>query len=392
MKNCTPQNQSLAPREDFPLLQKCRYINSAAIGLVPLPVQEEVLSFTRTMGTDGDGAYFSSADVMQTRPRVEAARLFGCEPENIFFGVSISESLCNIAWSILPGRKQNVVCTDVDIPATTMPWLRIAEQTGVEIRFTNTAENPASLTTEKVIELIDENTAVVCLSHVQWCTGHLLDVARISQAAHACGAIVMVDAMHTVGVIPIDVKALGVDVMVHGSYKWLGSYAGIAATYIRPELCERLRPAFVGSSTPYMPPPYTGVDPTQLTYCQGATAFQYGSSAHVSKFSYGVAAQYLQRFGIEAIGAHICGLADHLLRGLQNIGADIVTPVAADSHAGVVMARFPGADVMQLYHDLARMGIQTSCRMEGIRFSPAIFNDTQDMDAALNAIESLWKK
>lgn len=380
---------SLAPREQFPLLEKRIYINAAAIGLVPVPVQKEVSDFVHSMGTDGDWGYFKNSDALEHLPRKGAAALFHCNPEDIFFGVSISESLCNIAWSLRPAAGQNVVCVDVDIPATTMPWLRISEQTGCEVRFTDIAKNPALLSTEKVIELIDENTVAVCVSHVQWCTGHMLDLSAISKAAHTYGAIVMVDAMHTVGVIPIDVNTLDVDVMVHGSYKWMGAYAGVAATYIRPELCERLRPAFVGSGTPYMPPPFTGVDPTKLTYCPGASAFQYGSSAHVPKFSYGVASQYLQDIGIEAIGEHITGLADLLVQGLSDMGADVVTP--KDHHAGVIMARFPGMDAMALYRKLEEAGIQTSCRMEGIRFSPGIFNNEEDIFAVLNAIEQFWK-
>lgn len=381
--------RSLAPREDFPLLKKRNYINSAAIGLVPLPVQEEVQAFTRLIGSEGDLGYFNSLDRIALRPHAAAAGLFGCRAEDVFLTSSISEAMCDLAWSILPEAGQNVVCVDVDIACTTLPWLRISELTGVEVRFVHVCDDISSLCTEKVVELIDEKTSVVCVSHVQWLTGHMLDIAAISAAAHAYGAIVMVDGMHTVGTMPLDVVQLDVDMMVHGSYKWLGSYAGLAAAYIKPELRERLRPSLVGSNTPYMPPPYTKADPTKLVYCPGAGAFEYASGSHTAKVSYAAAARYLLMLGLDNVQEHIGELTAALVRGLELLGARIITPCDPKRRSGVVMAQFPGIEIMPLYQDMEKAGVQVSCRLDGLRFSPGVFNTTGDVGLALDILETL---
>ena len=382
----------LAPRTDYPMLERRNYINSAAIGLVPLPVQREALEFTEFIGTNGDKGYFESLYKLEDRPAETAAKLFGCSPDEIFLTSSISEAMNDIAWSLMPKAGQNVVCVDIDIPCTTFPWIRVSEVTGAEIRFTDCALDPASLSTEHVLRLIDDNTAVVCLSMVQWLTGHMLDIRRIAEAAHACGALLIVDGMHTVATMPINVRELGVDMMVHGSYKWLGSYSGLAAAYITPELTARVRPALVGSNTPYMPPPYNKSDPTRLLYNPGTKAFAYCSASHSAKVAYGAAANYMLDLGLEKIHAHISALVDQLITGLALLGAEMITPTDADRHAGVFMAQFPGIEIMELYKAMEAAGVQVSCRLDGLRFSPGVFNGSEDIAQALEVLEGLLKK
>ncbi len=156
--------------------------------------------------------------------REKVQRCFlGTQPENIALTTSVSEAICQVAWGLRPVRGQNVVSIDIDIPAVTLPWMRIAQETGVEVRLAQVWSDPGSLSFESVARLVDRNTAAICVSHVQWITGYRLDLKALADLAHAHRAVLIVDAMHTAGVVPLQVHDDGVDVLVAGGMKWIGA-------------------------------------------------------------------------------------------------------------------------------------------------------------------------
>ncbi len=107
-------------------------------------------------------------------------------------------------------------------------------------------DDPDGFDVNKIADSVDSGTAAICISHIQYLTGHLLDLADLAALAHDHGAILIVDATQSAGQVPIDVTACGADVLISGSYKWLCSTFGAAVCYLSPGVLEKVPAAHDG--------------------------------------------------------------------------------------------------------------------------------------------------
>ena len=234
-------------REDFPVLDRLTYLNTASTGLVPASVVRQAHEFELELALAGTTGMDEDTEVgILEDARQGAAALLGADPDTIAIATSFTEALNQVAWWLRPGRGQNVVSSEVDFPSVTYPWHRIAEDTGCQVRLVGVLDDPDGFDVSKIAESVDSATAAICISHIQYLTGHLLDLADLAALAHDNGAILIVDATQSAGQVPIDVTASGADVLISGSYKWLCSTFGAAVCYLSPGVLERFRPPLVG--------------------------------------------------------------------------------------------------------------------------------------------------
>jgi len=378
---------SLAPRTDFPQTAQQTYLNAAGMGLVPLPVQRRFLDLATRIGTAGTDVFFDSYDEIMIAPRRSAARLFGAALADVAIINSVSEVVSQIAAWRRPGRRENVVLLDIDHPSTSFPWLRMAQDTGCEVRFARVAGAPETLELDHIARLIDERTAVVSVSHVQWTTGHRFDLAALADLAHARDALLVIDATHSAGVVPFDAPACGADVIATGSFKWLCAYSGTGACYVRPGLSDVIRPVMVGSRTLHQEARPEGAPVSEFSLPSGAARLEYGSSAHVLRVAFAASMDYLLDIGITRIFEHVQALAARLTEGLAARGARILTPKNGASRAGIVTAMFPGHDSAELVERLALARVAVMLRMGAIRFAPHFYNDEGDIERALAGVD-----
>lgn len=376
----------LALARDYAGARRAGYLNAAAVGLICAPVLARHEAFARDLAERGSAAFFDHADAILKGPREAGARLFGADPGSVAATTSVSEAISQVAWWLRPRAGQNVVSIDIEPEAVTFPWLRVAEDTGAEVRLASLRDDPASLSLDKIAALVDRNTVAICLSHVQWITGYRFDLKALADLAHAHGALLIVDAMQSAGVVPIDVQACDVDVLVAGSYKWLCSFGGVAACYLRPELLERFRPVMVGARTSDPMPPYDDIDPRRLNLPDDARRLEYASTAHPSRIAFSVAVDYLLDIGIEKILAHTQMLGSMLAEGLLKLGARVITPMDEQRRAAILSAAFPQHSALSLARQLAEQGVAVSPRLGLLRFSPHVFNDEEDIERALSTL------
>jgi cysteine desulfurase/selenocysteine lyase len=383
---------ALVPATDFPGPRRAGYLNSAAIGLMAAPVVARHQEFARDLSERGSAAFFDNVDAILKGPRLAGARLFGVDAKDVAAATSVSEVISQIAWWLYPRAGQNVVSADLEPEAVTLPWLRVAQDSGAEVRLAALRDDPGALSLARIAALVDRNTVAICISHVQWITGYRLDLKALADLAHAHGALLVVDAMQSAGVVPIDAAACDVDVLVAGSYKWLCSFGGVAACYMKPEVSERFRPIMVGARTSDPEPPYDDIDPRILRLPDGARRLEYASTAHPSRIVFTAAVDYLLGIGIENIQAHTQRLGSQLAAGLLRMGARLVTPFHEEQRAGILSAAFADHDAVPLAAELAAAGITVSPRLGMLRFSPHIFNTEEDIERALAALERILPK
>jgi selenocysteine lyase/cysteine desulfurase len=320
--------------------------------------------------------------------RQAAARLVGGQPDEIACASNASEALCSLAWGLSPGADQNVVSARVEFPSVVYPWLRVASLTGCDVRLTTDQDDLVD--PSELVGLIDDQTSVVCISHVQYLTGQLLDPAALAEVTHRHGAVLIVDATQSAGAVPIDVAADDVDILVTSGYKWLCGPLGSAVMFVRRELHDKLKPGLVGwRSTEQVGLHF---DSRHIGWAESARRFEFGTIAYGYTVGLAKAIEYLLGIGIEQIHGHNLALADRLAEGLANLGAQFVSPSPESLHSSIVTVRFPGHDQALVARRMNEAGVVVAPRMGAIRISPHLYNTIDDIDRAVKTVQSILEE
>jgi selenocysteine lyase/cysteine desulfurase len=222
--------------KDFPLLKDVNYLSTASIGLVPNPVIEKSKDTFVELAQGGTISLDEEKEVyIYDNLRNQGSKLFNCNKEEIAIFNSVSEALNIIAWS-LELKSGKVLTTSEEFPSVTYPWLRLGKNISLGVDFIKAKEGVIS--TEELLNQIDQKTKAVVLSHVEYSTGQKFDLAEIAKAAHEVGAYLIVDGIQAAGYCPITVKNWDIDVYIAGSYKWLCAPFGTASVH---EGCNEIR-------------------------------------------------------------------------------------------------------------------------------------------------------
>ncbi|MFX1284638.1 MAG: aminotransferase class V-fold PLP-dependent enzyme [Promethearchaeota archaeon] len=359
---------------DFPTIEEVNYLSTASIGLVPNPVIEKTNDFFVEMARGGTLALDEETEVnIYDNLRTEGAKLFGCEPRDVAVFNSVSESLNTIAWS-LELKEGKIISTNIEFPSVTYPGIRLAEQRNIQVELIP-AVNWVILT-DDLLKAIDDSTKVVFLSHVEFITGQQFDLKEISNQAHEYGALVVVDGIQAAGYVPLNMKELNIDVYITGSYKWLLAPFGTAITYISKNLCETLRPAFVGWRTSEN---MWDFNPMELKYATTARKFEYSTSAYGVKIGLAESINYLLQIGIKSIQTHNMKLIDILLQELSLIeGIKIISPECRGSIVTFTIEGKESKEINEKLRSLKRP-IELTIRQNMIRVSPHIYNTEEDI-------------
>jgi cysteine desulfurase / selenocysteine lyase len=373
---------ALVPRSDFPAKREVVYLDQAAIGLVPTPVARVMERFSAELGQRGTLALDEEGeDRVLDGVREAVAHLIGAQASDIAVVSCATEALNQIAWWLRPGRGQNVVLLAGDFPSVVLPWLRLAEETGVALRLVPTQTDPALATAEAIADLVDEKTAAICVGHVQYATGHRLDLGRLGRIAADVGARLLVDATQSAGAVAIDVAETPVDLLVASSHKWLCAPHGAAFCYLNPAL-QDFRPPFVGWRGTANPSLFATAS---LQLSATARRLELGTLAYGAALALAASIGYLNRLGLSRIERHATCLSEALRAALAELGADVLTPAGANERASIVAARFLH-DSAGLVTRLRERRIVVSARHGAVRFSVHVFNDLEDIRVALKAL------
>jgi selenocysteine lyase/cysteine desulfurase len=237
---------------------------------------------------------------------------------------------------------------------------------------------------DELVGLIDDHTAVVAISHVEFGSGQRYDLCRLSEAAHSSGALLVVDATQSAGAIPIDVSREGVDVLVAAGYKWLCGPFGAAVMYVAPHLQTRFEPGLTGFRSHR---DMWDLRADRIQYRDDAGRFEFGTMAYGCALGLGKAVEFILALGSDAIFAHDLKLRERLVEGLKQRGAQLLSPVNDKEHSPIVSARFPDFSESSIVDYLKEKGVIVSPRADFIRFSPHLYNSSDDIDRALEILD-----
>ena len=248
----TPELRSL-----FPITKRAIYLNHAAVSPLPTPTVEAIESQLKDVRDNGS-INFRSWIAVKERARSLLAELLSARPEQVAFMRNTSDSLSTVANGLDWRTGQNVVTFRREFPANIYPWLRLRDVFGVEVRMCE--ERDGGVDMEELENLVDENTRVIAISHVQYASGFRANLERLGRIARKRDALLVVDVIQSLGVLPLNVEAELIDVAAGASHKWLLGPEGIGYLYLSDRARERLQPTLVGWTSVPNPEDYNNFD------------------------------------------------------------------------------------------------------------------------------------
>lgn len=325
------ERESLAPRDDFPLLARriegkpIVYLDSAATSLKPRAVIDAVVRFYESTSANvhrGNHTLSDEASRLVEDARDAVARFVGANAREVVFTANATDAIHLVAegLGLVPG--DNVVTTMSEHHSNILPWLSRGEARFVADREDGTFD------LEALDRLIDAKTKLVAVSHVSNVTGAVRPIRAIIARAKARGVPVLVDGSQSVPHLPIDVEALGCDCLVFSGHKMLGP-SGVGVLVLRESLWERVRPTKIGGGT-VLDVGLDGYSLKRVPHC-----FEAGTPNIEGILGLGAAVAYLDAIGMDRVAAHDAHLARAMARIFGDIpGVRLLGPRPGDAHDG----------------------------------------------------------
>ncbi len=246
------------------------------------------------------------------------------------------------------------------------------------------SEDGVAVDTQRIVDAIDERTAIVCISHVLFKSAYIHDVAAITEKARRVQAISIVDGYQAVGTIPVDVRALGVDVYIGGCLKWLCGGPGAAFLWVDPDVRRRLEPRLTGWMAHQRPFAFD----RKLSRRDDAWRLLHGTPSIPALYAARPGLEIVHRAGIHAIREKSIRQTQRLLDLADRQGYRCTTPRDPSQRGGTVAIDVEnGYEVSQ---SLKSLDIMCDYRPgAGIRLSPHFYNRDDELDRAVEAIREV---
>jgi len=291
-----------AVRKRFSALQReLAFFDGPGGTQVPDETIEAIATYLRESNANVGGDFETSrrSDALVADARLAGAGFLGCSTDEVVFGANMTTLNFALSRAAARGWREGdeVVATRLDHDANVSPWLELARDLGLVVRFADISED-TTLDLDDLAAQLTERTRVVAFPWASNAVGTLVDVARVAELAHAAGALAWVDAVHYAPHGPIDVAAAGGDVLICSPYKFYGPHLGLG--FARADLLESWRPYKVRPAAD---------QPLGHRY-------ETGTLPHELLAGFVAAVDYLGSLGWDAIVAHERDLGERFLRGL----------------------------------------------------------------------------
>ena len=310
--------------------------------------------------------------------RATTARLVGCDADDVAFFQTCAAAISQVAFGFPLQAGENIVLLDQEYPSNFYPWHRAAERAGAAVVVVPSGPD-WTIDHDQLIASITSKTRVVAVSFVQFQTGAVVDLERLVEAAHKAGAIVVVDAIQGLGVLPFSMRDLGVDAVCGGSHKWLLGPLGHGFLALSPALRAHLTPILQGAITYGSPD-----DPVDVTRAPRADIrrFEPGTPMVMGAVSMAASVELLLGIGVERLNKEANAIADVVTDMARSRGC-VVRPRSKSPIVVFVPPGDPWAQASRLREE----GISLAVRAGGLRVSPHAFNSKDDVARLFSALQ-----
>ena len=403
-------------RKDFPIFtrtirdgKRLVYLDSGATAQKPQSVIDAEVDFYRLHNAAAHrGAHqlAEEATDLFEGARAKVAAFIGASSDEVVFTKSATESINLIAYAMGNASVGNrfhlkagdeIVVSQMEHHANLIPWQQLAARTGAVLRwFDVTPEGRLDLT--QIPQLVTDRTKVIALTHQSNVLGTINPFTEIVAAAHAVGAVVVLDACQSVPHMKVDVVELGIDFLAFSGHKTVGP-TGVGIMWGRSALLEELPPFLTGGSM------IADVSMTSATWAQAPAKFEAGVPNMAQAVGLGAAVDYLSAIGMDVVAEHEHMLTKDLLEKLLDINeVALVGPRTMEARGGALSFTVAGIHPHDLGQFLDSQGIAVRTghhcawpltRSLGVpattRASLYLYNTIEDNDALIQGIESAMR-
>jgi len=393
-------------RADFPILTRqvngrtLTYLDNAATSQKPSQVIQSLVDYYERYNSNVHrGVHTLSIEATEAYEdaRGKVQRFINApSPESIIWTRNTSESLNLVAYTWAEtnvGAGDEIVTTAMEHHSDIVPWQQLAMRKGATLKIIRETEN-GRLDMEHAAELITERTKIVATTHMSNVLGTVVDVKALADAAHAVGAVILIDAAQSVPHMPVDVQALDCDFMAFSAHKMLGP-TGIGVLYGRPEILEVMPPWMFGGDM-ILEVSYEDASWNDLPY-----RFEAGTPNIADAIATGAAVDYLEALGMDNVWAHEQQITAYALDRFSELeGINLLGPREVKDKGAVISFSHESVHSHDLGTALDQLGIAIRTghhcampliRSHGIvsaaRASFYIYNNEAEVDVLIDGLE-----
>jgi kynureninase len=358
-------------RSEFPIVEQTTYLINHSLGAMPARAEDRVAEYARTWRERGIRAWGEGWWELPMTVGDQIGRIVGAPAGSTVMHQNVAIAEAIVLSCFRPTAERNRVVYE----RGNFPSVRYLYQAQRDLEVVVCEDDG------EIVERIDERTLLVPISHVLFKSGEIQDVEKIVRRAHEVGAHVILDAYQSAGIVPLDVTALNVDFAVGGSVKWLCGGPGNGWLYVRPDLAERLEPAYTGWQAHESPFAFE----EEMRYADGAARFLTGTPNVPALYAATAGYDLIEEIGVETIRANSLRQTDLLLRLADEAGFGVASPREPERRGGTVtvhVEEFPA-----VHKELTQRQILCDFRPgAGIRLGPHYFNSDDELRHAIDQI------
>ena len=389
----------IAARANFPALERWTYLDVAARCVLSRSTRAALDAHLEDQMTNGGDKRRFFEVIEETRGRF--ARLINADPDEIAYTKNVSDGINMIATAFHWKRGDNVIlCPELEHPNNVYAWLNMRRY-GLEVR--EVPRGKGHMPVDEIIARMDAGTRVVTVSTVSFAPGFRTDVDRLGRACRERGALLLVDAAQSAGILHTDVRRSLIDALAVSTQKGLLGLYGMGFLYCRREWADKLEPAYLARF---------GVDLGEVDAHEasrggdnyklmpGARRFDCGNYNYAAAAAVHASLAELAAIGTERIERHATGLAHEFARGMMaldlpvaggapgpHLGHIVSVGNLSDNHYGADDERIQG-----LYEHLVENRVKLSIRRGTLRFAFHLYNNRDDVGRVLDLSRAFLRK
>src|SRR6267143_3476122 len=371
-------------RSEFPILDQAVYLISHSLGAMPRKTFARLNDYATTWATRGVRAWAEGWWEMPVTVGNEVARIIGGDAGSVVMhqNVSICQSLILSCFEPTPKRNK-IVYSELNFPSVMYVYEAHARNGRLRIE-TVKSDDGITISLERMLAAIDEETLLVPFSHVLFKSAFLQDAKAITERAHEVGAMVVLDTYQSAGTVPFSVRELGVDFATGGSVKWLCGGPGAGYLYVRPDLQNKLGPKTTG----WMAHEHPFAFETELHYAPNIRRFLHGSPAIPALYAAQSGYKIINEIGVGKIREKRVRQTEYLILLAAEAGFEVTSPRDSSRRGGTVTVAHPHAAAMA--KELIRREFIIDYRPgAGIRISPHFYTSDEELDLVIEEMKTI---
>ncbi|MFB6341657.1 aminotransferase class V-fold PLP-dependent enzyme [Saccharicrinis sp. FJH62] len=361
-------------RKEFPVCKEFVYLNPAGGSPLSASAAQQARQFYDEILAQGDNLYEEWLERTEVT-RQMVAEYIGADASEIAFTTNTSHGMNLVAQ--MNKNKGKVLTMHDEFPSSTFPWLN----QGVALKMVEPKDG-FRYPIEKIEASLDPDVKILMTSYVQYCTGFRQDLEALGELCRRKNLIFVVNATQAIPVFPVDVKKWNIDFLVFTGLKWATAGYGIGGLYISKKWLTGGKLPFAGWLSIEDP---EQMDNLKFEPEERASVVESGCPHFAPVFALKGALELFKRIGKEQVTSHVLGLTTYLQKKLKALGAELTSPEDEKHMSGITIIKTTQAT--ELVSELRDKNIIVSPRGQGVRVSVNIFNNKEDIDVLIEALE-----